>query len=106
MITKHDLQEAIAECQGERNPNSNTCIKLAAFYTILDHLDDGASNAPECPVMSFAGSSALLDSNTEFADVVNSTDQYKVMRVIDELMSTLDVINPRLYSSVMYKLHN
>lgn len=38
MITEHDLQEAIAECQGERNPNAQTCIKLAAFYTIRDHL--------------------------------------------------------------------
>ena len=34
MITERDLQEAIAECNGERNPNANTCIKLAAFLTI------------------------------------------------------------------------
>ena len=40
MITEKDLLEAIAECQGERNPNANTCIKLAAYYTILDHLSD------------------------------------------------------------------
>ena len=38
MITEKDLQEAIAECQGERNPNANTCIKLAAFYTIRNEL--------------------------------------------------------------------
>ncbi len=38
MITEHDLQEAIAECQGKRNPDANTCIKLAAFYTIKEHL--------------------------------------------------------------------
>ena len=34
MITEMDLQEAIAECQGKRNPNADTCIKLAAFYII------------------------------------------------------------------------
>ena len=34
MITEKDLQEAIAECQGQRNPNANTCIKLAAYLTI------------------------------------------------------------------------
>ena len=34
MITEKDLQEAIAEGQGQRNPNANTCIKLAAFLTI------------------------------------------------------------------------
>lgn len=38
MITEQDLQAAIAECQGERNPNANTCIKLAAFYTIRREL--------------------------------------------------------------------
>ena len=38
MITEKDLQEAIAECQGERSPNASTCIKLAAFYTIKEHL--------------------------------------------------------------------
>ena len=38
MITEQDLQEAIAECQGERHPNANTCMKLAAFYTIKNEL--------------------------------------------------------------------
>ena len=38
MITEKDLQDAIAECQGERKPNANTCIKLAAYFTIYDHL--------------------------------------------------------------------
>ena len=34
MITRHDLETAIAECQGKRNPDARTCIMLAAFYTI------------------------------------------------------------------------
>ena len=38
MITEKDLRAAIAECQGARNPNASTCIKLAAFYTILNNL--------------------------------------------------------------------
>ena len=38
MITEKDIRAAIAECQGARNPNANTCIKLAAFYTILNNL--------------------------------------------------------------------
>ena len=38
MITEKDLRAAIAECQGARNPNATTCIKLAAFYTILNNL--------------------------------------------------------------------
>ena len=38
MITEKDLQEAIAECKGKRNPDSSTCIKLAAFLIIQEHL--------------------------------------------------------------------
>ena len=34
MITLHDLDTAIAHCQGESNPNAETCKQLAAFYTI------------------------------------------------------------------------
>ena len=32
------LDEAIAECQGQRNPDSKTCMMLAAFLTIKKEL--------------------------------------------------------------------
>jgi hypothetical protein len=34
VIRIEDLDTAIAECQGRRNPDAKTCIMLAAFYTI------------------------------------------------------------------------
>ena len=51
MITVDELKAAIAEMQGERNPNAQTCIKLAAYYTILNELQgnpdtSGYSSAP------------------------------------------------------------
>lgn len=111
MITKQDLLEAIAECQGVRSPNSNTAIKLAAFYTILDHLDDKEQPAEKAvdlvPRYSFAGPDAdivQLDSGSEFAQVVNGRKQDEIWPVMDELMSTLKVMNGRLYSGVLRKL--
>lgn len=38
MINEADLQRAIADCQGESNPNVNTCIRLAAYYIILNNM--------------------------------------------------------------------
>ena len=47
MITEQDLQAAIAECEGVRNPTSNTCLKLAAYYTIKDKMYPN-NNAGSC----------------------------------------------------------
>lgn len=98
MITEKDLREAIAECQGERNPNANTCIKLAAYYTILNEI------IPKEPAYSFSVGPVEYDSGTEFAELIRGRPTDEVMPVIDELMTTLNVINPRLYAGVLRKL--
>lgn len=109
MITEKDLQEAIAECQGERNPNANTCIKLAAFYTIKNELfgktdppDNGYSYAvePAEPV----DTHIEYTSDTEFSQMINGRNPEDVWPIIDELMSTIRVLMPRLYDGVMLKL--
>lgn len=110
MITEQDLLEAIAECQGQRNPNANTCIKLASFYTILDHMsyDHPALSPPQMQSYSFASEPAEntieYDSGTEFSDAMYGKSVEEVMTVIDELMSTLSIVNPPLYNSVMRRV--
>ena len=100
MITEQDLQEAIAECQGVKNPTSSTCIKLAAFLTIKEHL------FPE-PIKSYSYASkptTQVESGTEFARLVDGREWDEVFPVIDELMETVKVLNPRLYAGVLRKL--
>lgn len=109
MITEKDLLEAIAECQGQRNPNANTCIKLAAYYTILQNITSSAQpDHDPMPTYSYAGSSVgntiSYEGDSEFLQLVNGRDQGEILPVIDELMTTLQVINPRLYKSVIRKL--
>ena len=55
------------------------------------------------PAYSFAAQ-ATLNSDTEFAQKVNTSDLQKVLEVIDDLMTALAVLNPKLYDSVMRKL--
>lgn len=111
MITKQDLLEAIAECQGIRSPNANTAVKLAAFYTILDHLDGEQQVSPDVDHNSFSGYSLSappgtiqFEGQSDFAKLINGKEQEDVLPVIDELMDTLKVLNERLYNGVMRKL--
>lgn len=111
MITEQDLDAAIAECQGKRSPDASTCIKLAAFYTIRENLFPKAPErmgygtqeqysyapAPEATIE--------IDSESEFAGIVNGRKPSEIWPVIDELMSTLQMIQPRLYNAVIQKLY-
>lgn len=112
MITEQDLAQAIAECQGERNPNANTCIKLAAFYTIRDAMFGRPEPRPEPETAySFAAAPAepvenLIDyySDTDFSRVIDGRKPADVWPVIDDLMTHLQIIEPRLYNAVMRQL--
>lgn len=105
MITEKDLQEAIAECQGQRNPNASTAIKLAAFLTIQKEM---FGKDEPVPSYSFAAPQAEnqveIESGTEFARLINGMDARDAWAVMDELMDTLAAINPRLYNGVMREL--
>lgn len=109
MITQQDLQAAIAECIGERNPNANTCIKLAAYYTIQNELF-GNSEKLNPSAYSFASSPEQVEttieykSDTEFGKLIAGKNPDDVWPVIDELMQAVQVLQPRLYASVLRKL--
>lgn len=110
MIKRDDLLSAIAECQGERNPNANTCIKLAAYYTIMNNLyGDGADNKEE-QGYSFSpppqqGSDIVGQyGDSDFLEKISGMYQEDAWQIMDELMDALMVVNPRLYDGVMRKL--
>ena len=103
MITNEDLKEAIAECEGTKNPNANTCMKLAAFYTILNQRQAQPPKVTENYVYS---SGPEYSSESEFGQIVSAKGVDKCMPVIDELMETLYVLNPKLYNGVIRKLND
>lgn len=107
MIKEEELLEAIAECQGVRSPNANTCLKLASYYTILDHIKKGeeVKGMPMIPDYSYASGPAYR-SETEFGKMISKLETNKTLKIIDELMTTLQVVNPRLYMSVLRKLES
>ena len=112
MITEHDLAEAIAECQGERNPNANTCIKLAAFLTIRQHLFGDRTEESSQPyiIPSYSGDAGIIEttinsfSDTEFSRAIDGKNANMIWAIMDELMTVLQATNPRLYAGVMKKV--
>ena len=111
MITEHDLAEAIAECEGQRNPSINTCMKLASLYVIKDKLFPEMTQMSEIPMMSFASGDEKMDEkirygkiDTEFLQAIDGMNTNDVIKIMDELMSTVKTLIPKLYDGVMRKL--
>ena len=94
LITRRDLEEAIAKCQGQKNPNANTCIKLAAYYTILDHTPEESYSYASKP------------SNSEFMRVIKSKNLDDVLFAMDEMMEELQATAPKLYYETMERVQN
>ncbi len=103
MITEKDLQEAISECLGVKNPSVQTCIKLAAFYTIKEHM---YGNAPEDQGYSFAADERYIqyESDSEFGKLINGRRSTEIWPIMDEAMEALQVLNPRLYDNIIRKI--
>lgn len=108
MITEKDLRAAIAECEGTRNPNANTCIKLAAFYTILNNLypkekeepvDVGYSTMP-----SYSDYIPFIQGESEFMNVCSQKDIKAVLGVLDEHMTAIKLLYPKEYDSIIEKI--
>jgi len=108
VITEQDLQEAIAECEGERNPKSNTCIKLAAFYIIRNQLFGDKSESQPLQYSLAPNpqpeSTIYYQGDSDFAQAIAGKDPEKMWAVVDELMSALSVLNPKLYRATIQKL--
>lgn len=111
MITENDLKAAIAECQGKRDPDASTCIKLAAYYTIKEAMfpANRPASPADPPAYSYApppdvSGEINFNSDSEFAEAINGRRQEDVWPVLDELMTALKTIYPRLYNAVLAKL--
>lgn len=111
MITEQDLREAIAECEGQRNPTASTCIKLAAFYAIKRELFPESDKAAEnySGYSYQAGKTAEFiryDGDSEFADILDGQEADRVCSIFDELMESLKIVEPRLYAAVLRKFRD
>ena len=110
MITEDQLNEAIAEMQGQRNPNAGTCLKLASYYTIKNAMFPKEQQQTIRSSYSYAAPPVEernmidYDSETDFGRSVDGKDVYDVMKKLDEVMSGLFVINQPLYKRILREM--
>ena len=99
MVSKRELEKAIAECE-RGDQDFASCQKLATLYEVHDHLYGDNSPTVKTEI------ETVIDDygDTEFLTTIRGADAEHVFMVMDELMSTLQLINPRLYAGVMRKM--
>jgi hypothetical protein len=98
MLSKRELTEVISEL--EESPRSyQDCAKLATFYSLYDHL------YPEV-MQGYSGQAETVSGygDSEFLRAIAGKDTAFAWGLMDELMSAIKVLNPRLYDSVLRKL--
>jgi hypothetical protein len=98
MISIEQLNGEIALLE-EETPTHVIMQKLANLYVIRDHMMTLPNNVPVTPpsVIPHFG-------NSEFATKIEGKDISSILSLIDEVMSTVSVVNPNLYNSVIRRL--
>lgn len=99
MITKRELDGAIRECENAPTSYQN-CEKLATFYTILDHIQ----TEPQVIEQSHDSHGIEDYGDSDFLQAIVGRETAEIMAIMDELMETILITNPRLYQGVMRKI--
>lgn len=109
MLNDKEIALWISRLETEDSSWSNY-EKLAALYTIRAH-QNGAVNMAQITEYSAASAPVAVRANvvgdygdSEFLQAVSSCPASDAWRIMDELMGTLQMVNPRAYNSVMRKL--
>ena len=107
MITRRDLDEQIEYIKGKINQTPEECVRLAAYYTIRDHLDgvEMPQSYGAAPPAAQTAEVKIGDyGDTEFLQMIAGMDAAHVWSVMAEAMETLRVMQPRFYDGILRKL--
>ena len=113
MISENELLDIIESYENDCK-TLDDCEKLAVYYTLYDHLfgkrDDYREEYRQgysMKMKEFQDEEMKISVpvvTSDFLRVVEGMDARRFWSVIDELVSTIEVINPRLYEGLMKKL--
>lgn len=94
MIDLDDIENTILSLE-QRDTTYAVVEKLAALYTVRDHLT---------PQRADFQPRSVISGDSDFLRIVSSKDCSKCWNVMDELMATLAVCQPKVYNRVMDKI--
>lgn len=100
MFKKNELIDAIEELEATPATFQN-CQKLATFYLLYDHLY-GNKSTEASPVerLSLVGNYG----DSDFLQIISGAEADKVFLILDEMMQTVKVLQPRLYEATLTML--
>ena len=115
MFTKYELLDGINEILEGKHTIQN-CEKLAAIYTVLDHLypenDEKVQKNVQNVGYSYENRTETESrpvvgryGNSDFLQAVAGKEIKDVFLLLNELMDAITVLNPRLYDSVIRRLY-
>lgn len=101
MFTRSEIESAIKEYENKANSFSD-CEKLSALYTVYAY----KYAQPEPKETRQVYTETVVDDygDTEFYSAIQGREAADVWDVIDELMMTLQVVNPKLYNATLRKI--
>lgn len=106
MFTQVELIDAINELEGAKHSIQN-CEKLAAIYTVLDHLYP----EKEQPDIGYSQENRVEDEvglygKSKFLEAIAGKPPKQAWLLMDELIDALSVLNPKLLSNFFDKLYD
>jgi transcriptional/translational regulatory protein YebC/TACO1 len=96
MLSVDTIEAEILELESNDTTYA-VCSKLADLYTVRDHIKSKA-------IAETNEAGIEYDTGTEFADAVNGKCYSDVFPVLDELMETIRLLQPRVYASAITKI--
>lgn len=101
MFSKNELLDAIDELEMSPATYQNA-EKLATFYSLYDHLygDKSKMSAVE------SSREVIIQSHgdSEFLRMISGKRSEDVWQVMDELMETIKMLQPRLYQATLERI--
>lgn len=94
MINPEELDKEILMLEKKDTTYAN-CERLAWLYVVRDHIT-GQQTAQPTPLS--------VNPSSDFLRAVDGKDSVAVFAVMDDLMDTIRVTEPRAYDSVMRKI--
>jgi hypothetical protein len=108
MITRHDLDERIAEIKNKRDQTETEGMKLAAFLIIRKSMDEDEplEYTSPAPLLQDRATETIIGKHgdSDFLLHIAGKNASDVWAVIDEAMSALKLNEPRMYAGVMRKI--
>lgn len=101
MFSKNEILDAIDELE-EAPATFQNAEKLATFYSLYDHL-----YVRKEPMMSFESIREVIIGkygDSEFMQVIEGKNAEDAWLVMEELMQTIQMLQPKLYNATIEKL--